>query len=518
MNSFRLARIIGLIDDDIVEESSDVPMVKKIHWLRYTALAACLCVVFLGIWQLTHIRMGSAAPSAADPAEAPAADAPLGVGAAVEGTTDGSTVYMAYEGPVLPLTLAVEGVTAERDILYDFDQNTDADGYTGKSSVTDSYVLTNSTSEDIECTALYPFASSLYSLESNTPEITVDGHSVETALLAGGYTGSFSGAGDEKTTSMNLEGVQSWEGYASVLSDGSYLAAALADLPEIDEKVVVYHVTNGTPPEEYNAATVCMSFDYEGEKTRIFTFDMNGYGYDDSTGQAQYSYSANEWNKNSAYLVVIGEDIENYTLQGYENGGCCAGQEIDFEYTAERTEMTLGEFLHFAVRQQCETLETMYGHDGNVTVPDDGIYYRAVVDLWLSYGPMGESPAERYSMGGRIDDLIDDVHVMNRVCYASVKITIPAGGSVTLAAKQSKPASHNFFTGDPADTAFVGYDMLMTAGSSLEFTKVTAGVETYGCVAVENQNMGFDPENGVDSVELDPGTEHYYIEVGKKDG
>ncbi len=514
MKSFRLARLIGLIDDDLVAESDEIPVRKKIHWLRYTALAACLCVMLAGVWKITHIRAGSAAPeepSAAEPAEdAPTVDGDAGI--------DGSHVFTSYAGPIFPLTLDSEQpeLTAEREIVCDFSPYSDDESYVHSVAVTDSYVITNSGTEDIECTAMYPFVSSLYSLEENIPSMAVNGESTEAPLLAGSYAGGFTGAGDETTSSMNLSGPNGWSDYSDVLSDGGYLAGALAELPELREKVIVYHITNGTPPEDCDAATVCMSFDYDSEKSQIFTFDMNGYGEDDETGNVQYSYSAKEWNKNGAYLVVIGDDIGEFTLQGYKNGGCYAGQEIDFEYGAERTEMTLGEFLYTAVERQRKTLETMYGHYENVTVPDADIYYRAVADLWLSYGPMGETPAERYQMGGRIDELIDDAHVMKRICYAAVKITVPAGGSVTVTAEMSKSVSFNFFCGESDGAETEGYDLLTYTGSCLEFVKVTAGIETYDSVVIESQNMGFDLETGVDRVELDPDTEHYYIEFREK--
>ena len=50
-------------------------------------------------------------------------------------------------------------------------------------------------------------------------------------------------------------------------------------------------------------------------------------------------------------------------------------------------------------------------------------------------------------------------------------------------------------------------------GSDLTFTRQTASVETRGLVEIVQQNFGFDAENGVTTVTLDPSVEHYYMNV-----
>ena len=61
-----------------------------------------------------------------------------------------------------------------------------------------------------------------------------------------------------------------------------------------------------------------------------------------------------------------------------------------------------------------------------------------------------------------------------------------------------------------------GYDMVTQTGSNLSFTKQTASVSDTGYVKIVRQDFGFDIQNGVDSVELDPNIPHYYIEVSRK--
>ena len=63
MKNERLARILGLIDEELVAESDEPVKKHKTHWLRWSGLAACLCIVALGAWLLGGgLRMGASAP------------------------------------------------------------------------------------------------------------------------------------------------------------------------------------------------------------------------------------------------------------------------------------------------------------------------------------------------------------------------------------------------------------------------------------------------------------------------
>ena len=48
MKAERLFRAIGLVDDDLVEETAKAPARKRPSWRRYGAMAACLAVLLLG--------------------------------------------------------------------------------------------------------------------------------------------------------------------------------------------------------------------------------------------------------------------------------------------------------------------------------------------------------------------------------------------------------------------------------------------------------------------------------------
>lgn len=221
MKNFRLARIIGLIDDDLVTEAAGV---KKRYLRRITRWmsmvpAACLCIVIIMAVVFGNHGMGSSAPAngapmdagavpeapeAADaPAEMPAGDAEEapevnGIGPNADPSeadgaaiVDNSSTFMYYTGPILPLSLEVysDGVTAEREITLDFSpyvmhqvvsESDLIETYSNECLIIDNYILTNNTDSDINCTALYPFIVSFQPLEDNSVKIYADNAPVET--------------------------------------------------------------------------------------------------------------------------------------------------------------------------------------------------------------------------------------------------------------------------------------------------------------------------------------------------
>ena len=237
------------------------------HWLP---LCACAAVVLIGAGGFLLLQNGG-----------------LGGSSAGGGHEEGSSVFLSYAGPVFPLTV-LDGaeLSAGREITLDFSlwdrtwisnqeeaasrtELTEAgrrqvlddynewfpDGGRYESStdllVHDAYVLTNSTQQAQTVTLLYPFVGQLQHLSAQTPTLTVDGVPAEATLRSGGYSGGFQGAlgadliTAETAGSLNLDQLDSWEDYKALLSDGSYLAQALGDGPDLSGiPVTVYRFTD----------------------------------------------------------------------------------------------------------------------------------------------------------------------------------------------------------------------------------------------------------------------------------
>lgn len=534
--SERLLEAMNSLPDATLEENVPVTGGKKRRWKKWAALAACLCVVVLGVGVFTGYI-------------------PFLGGRAGQGGSgsDGASVFMSYAGPVFPLTLGEENaaIEAERNVTLDFEpwapvwisnrEKADSrtwlteaerqevldfynehypEGGQYKSStdilVTDAYMLTNTSAEGQTLTVRYPFVSGLDNLEENRPTLTADGTELEATLRVGSYAGGFEGvwgANDPEGTA-NLAYPHSWTDYQTLLSDGSYLENTLGPGPDVtDVPVVVYKLTDPYGPEQDEEAgitnpTLRVTFNLDYDKTNILTYGFHGASYDREAGVMIQDFSIPQpgepnYGTKEFYLLVLGEDVENMTIQGYANGsleadaprleGCGA--------TVERYESDLDTML----RQLLPLIWEEAGQEG----ADFEMYYRAFLEQLLSYGVLSDEPVERYDTGW-----LENIEGgMVRVCWLESEVTVPAGGTVSITAAMTKEGSYDFHCAETANQGVYGYDLVTRLGSNLACSVQTATLEDRGQIEIVRQNFGFDLERGITTVPLDPAEEHYYLEV-----
>ena len=412
----------------------------------------------------------------------------------------GATDFMSYAGPVFPLTLAQAepALSADRELLLDCAPY--AEENTAAITVTDRYTIHNDSDEDCTVTALYPFVSSLSDLDSLQPSLTVDGAAAKNKLYPGAFPGWFGPASPDPELAeerWNLHHAESWTEYQTLLT-GSYQADALAPKTLPEQNVYVYSFT-ASGETTANAATLAITVDADPDKTTILTYGINGYGQNEATGQPQYSYFTRAHNQALHLLVVLGQDLTGCTMQGYTDGSCEQGKELDsLKGTVTRTEMPLAEFLRRIAAAQL-------GADASADEVDR--LAAAAAELLTQYGIRSAAPAERYSEG-RLDDLLQDAETVQRVCYAAVEITIPTGGTVCVEAVFRKPHSFDFF--GFYNEIVDGYG-IMTIGSVLALQNQTAQLDTHGLVTIYGQSFGFDGQGS--AVPLSADTEYYYLNL-----
>lgn len=543
MKSDELLDAIGEAKDEYVQDVRNAKVKKMPGWAKWTsAIAACL-VLTIGV-SLFFGGMGGNA------------------GAGGSGHEDGST-FMSYAGPVFPLTLREENaaISAERTVTMDFEPwvpvwisneeeaasrtnlteeekqdviDTYNEWYpeggryqsSGKILVSDTYTLTNSSSEDQTISILYPFASSLNGLSENRPTITINEEAINTELHAGSYAGTFQGAWEnwaethENPGSLNLQYIESWEGYETLLSDGSYLERALGDYPDLSHiPVIVYKFTDAWGPAEDDDAgipnpSMRIMFELDYDKTNVLSYGFHSGSNDRENGIMGRGFSIREegerWYGNPYYLIVIGDDVQNMTSQGYVTGGWDTKNEVESGVTITRTESDLESALR-------EAASFYYGELTDVqnyveADPEYGfeMYYGLLKEHLVAYGVLSEKEIDRYASGW-IEEL--DIVGVDRVFWLEAEITIPAGESVTLTAAFEKEPSFDFTCADTANKGISGYDMVTALGSNLIFTQQTACLEDRGQIEIVRQNFGFDLENGIKEVTLDLTVPHYYLEV-----
>ncbi len=533
-----LARMGGIDENYIDEAGEDLPAKKKIHWLRWAALAACLTLAVGGLYLLPRLG-GNASGSGTNPPE------------------EGPSTFMSYAGPVFPLTLKEENpaVTAERNLTLDFapwvkewwsnedEANSRSDlteeerqevlaqydewfpdgGYYRSSTdilVTDEYTLTNSSDADQTLTVLYPFAGSLSDLEAVRPALTVDGAALETTFCAGRYAGGYMGAvGGDLVTPVEEGGVNliepgNWEDYRDILADGGYLRNALGDYPDFSEvPAAVYEFTDPWGPEEDDEAgipnpTIRATFRQDIEHSRVLTagFDGGHYGWD--TGEMGREFSIPQpgergYGEKVCRLIVIGEDIRDLETQGYATGGWDATETVESGVTVRRYETDLETIL----RQTAERLYADKTEDQDIPCGFE-VWYGLLKGWLITDGPLSARPAARYDTGSLEENEVANV---GRVFYLEAEVTIPAGGSVTLTAAMRKAGSCDYYGARGEQRGVYGYDLVTRLGSNLNCPSQTATLEDRGQIGIVRQNFGFDLENGVKTVPLTG--EEYYLEV-----
>lgn len=558
MKAERLFRILGLVDESLIEEavsaSSPAAVQRRHPWRRLLAAAACLAVICGGAYLAGTLRMGGRA------------------GAGGSGHSEAST-FMSYAGPVFPLTTAEEtsSITAERNITLDFAPWIPAwlsneemlsgrtwlteaerqealaqydelypEGGRWRSSddilVTDAYTLANPSQEDQTVTLLYPFATSLNDLGRLTPTLTLDGSELETALHVGAYSGGFEGVWDgtivgDPEGSVNLDYADSWEDYKNLLSDGTYLANALGVGPDVSGiPVTVYKFTDPYGPLKDEEAGVPnpslqVGFDLDYSRTAVLTWGFDSGNFDRENGTMIQGFSIPQpgelgYGEDVYCLLVLGEDIQNMTTGGYVTGGADPDTEPleGCGVTVERYESDLDTMLREILAPVWQELrQNTYEQDGAELDVDFETWYRAVLEYLLAYGILSPSGAERYGAGW-LEDIVSDVDTIDRVCWLEAEITIPAGDSVTLSASMTKEASYDFYCAHTENQGVKGYDLVTALGSTLDFTGQTASLVNTENIEIVRQNFGFDLEAGITEVALDPAEPHYYLEIRARNG
>ena len=484
MRAERLFTIIGLVDEDLVEEAGTARSFKKLPLgVLGTCMAACLCLLVLsgGLWP-----MGGALKS-----ESPAAGAEAAPGASAAAPS-----FLSYAGPMLPL-LGLEGteLTAERALALNIlDSRAEAD---------DLYTLFNPTDHDISFTAYYPVAGSLGAIGRILPSITVDGEAVDTTLYAGQYAGGFISAygSEDDSRRDNLRQPDTWDFYDKRLSLGD-LDAALAASPVLEEPVTVYAFSDFTTRPDNDAATLAIEFTVDPSATTIMTYGFNGSAWDEDTGWRQYGFfvpNGRRMDTSPKLLILRGRDIQDYTIGGYTDGSCETPLE-GLSCSVERYTATMGQ----VIEALCESYLEAYASGDNISgflksdpeqIPLD-LFYRCAAELLTQYGPLSEHCAQRYEFG-RLDEVVAEALILDRIFYTAFEVTVPAGGSVTVEAALQKAASFNFPGTERA--GIEGYDLLT-------YTFPTALTVT----GAEPAGGNFPLEKG--TVELEP-QRHYYFEL-----
>lgn len=493
MKAKLFSEAMGMVDDKYVNEAEKYTKRKTIIKKWATAAASFLLAVGLSVGGYYLVKNS---------------------GANAGGGGGTGMTYMSYNGPVFPLTSLndANGITAERLIDYDFRLYSEASGGS-RSIVSDKYILRNTTDTDQVLRLAYPVSDSLNGYVDNLPVIVVDGEEISFEIDPGPYTGGFMGTlGDTsgESTSTNYKYIYSWEGYKTLLSDDKYMQSAFDAYPTLNQNVIIYEITDYVIHGEGSNPTLNMEFYIDYDKTYVMTYGMNGGRYNSEDGYAARHFSVPAEGEygygDSYYIVLVGEDLESYTLQGYEDGGCDRGEEIDITAKVTRKESTLGEFIWSIIEAERTSNDESY-YIGDLM--SNEMYFGLLAELLMNYGVGSDNAVEKFS-DGDIESLQAATNTNSRIFYLTFEVTIPAGQSIKIDCTMNKEA-HIDFTGKNQDRN--GYDMVTKLGSNLEFIEQRASISNTDKIEIIDQNFGFDIANDITEVTLDVNQEHYWMDI-----
>lgn len=487
MRKKKIFDAIGEIDGEYIEEATRIPLEKEArNFKRWIALAACLVLlVGIGLSPLkTFLPFGGKS----------------GIGGSGENHS-----FMSYAGPVFPLTLDEEDkeISVSRDISYDFSLDNEDSIRTWGARVQDSYSINNTSPQPKSLKGIYPFAGSFNELLYLLPRLTIDGKEVTGRLYAGGYPNQSM----EDTANVKLN---NWQAYKALLENGDYKNDAFGDYPRISQEVIVYNFEDFKAPEEYKAASQAISFTLDPEKTTVLTYGFEGTEINQD-GFRRYSYfvpHTSENKKTSKKLIIVGNDISDYKLQGYKDGACEEGNELEgVSVKITREERDLAGLMEEIID------DFTYQHDNEdfKQIPKD-IFYGTVTQAMVEYKLLSPEFTGRYDFGS-LEDLILDTRNLERVFYLEFDLELGSNSKVTLLADMRKKPSHDFAGSGSKKAHIQGYDMVTKLGSNLDFERIDAEVRATENIKIHDNNFGFDLAKGISRVELNPQEEYYYLEI-----
>ncbi|MBQ8038282.1 MAG: hypothetical protein IJ274_00155 [Lachnospiraceae bacterium] len=409
-------------------------------------------------------------------------------------------IYHTYQGPIFPLTAVAgaKGVAVERMMELDFTSYEDTvPGETmvpfneaRKTSVNDIYVLNNTTAEDITVEAVYPFVYALDGKKEWMPEIRVDGTEIETCMALGRpvWDQTWEYMDESEEAKVALDGTLNVTMFEWIASDDTYFEEALVGAIDATDEVIVYKFKNiGYDGENEKAYAPNMKVRFvQGEDVEVLPANWNVSGSEEVDGiwkqmiGFDLSKLGQEGYDRDGYLVVLGGDIRDITIQYYASstGSVLEDVEIEMERYETTLEKVAWEIFEAEYKDRCGEAAEIF--------PEELLFEIFLKGVCESRDRL----LNRVVDGDSIDNSWYHLCESQRVMYAVFDVTIPAGESVRVHAEYEKQAGHGIYE---ADDDLDRYDILSEEYSALEIT--SSAVTATGSKKV----MADEGENGVEA-------------------
>ena len=413
------------------------------------------------------------------------------------------STFMSDAGPILQLSILEDDadITATRNLVLDF---TNFGNSSRDIKLIDSYTLTNETDTAQTVQILYPIATTFLDIARSLPTILLENNPLEIEFRSG------------DTTRLNIENHNWWRHYANIISDATYQNQALAEMPNLNQTVTIYQFTDVKSDfSRGEAPTLDISFNIDFSATTVLSYGFNGMSIDTESGDMRKSFSIPRQEvmnvERTYYMIVIGENIEEMTIQGYENGGLNPGEEIDITFLLERYEMALSDVLMEII----EDFVNDWWTEENTSIfnPEMRLeIYRNVANI-LNDSEFSMDSEIFHHSAGMIEELISQIIGHERIFYLTTELTIPASSAVDLTVNSYKQGSFDFYAAPRGNEGVNGFDMLPLSGSYLNLNQINIELVGYENIEIVRQNFGFDLTKNITNIEIDVDELHYFIEV-----
>lgn len=492
MKEKKLFDAITEVKDHYIEEAETKKLTKrKINVTKWITVAASL-ILFIGLTSIFVVYKMSFGGNTGTGNS----DGNRGMG------HDESSLFMSYAGPVFPISFdeANKDIETKRTIIYDFSCEDENSRRVWGTNINDNYVFSNTLKESNSIHAIYPFLGSYNDLQEQMPVIKVDGQIASMELYVG-----------DSLDYLNFQELKGWEEYKQLLENTNYQESALELFEGLLEPVTVYLLSSDQlAPEEYRAATQSISFTIDPEKTTILEYGFEGGHYgDDGFRRLSYSVPNDLQGQNGLKaLVVIGEDIVDYELEGYKNGATEEGNELEgISATVTREESDLVEI----VEQLVESFIVKY-EDKSFLMDKKDLILTSVLDEIVRAGLLTKTDSN-YMREWKLEDLMASTLETKRIFYTIFDVNILAQKQVEVSVQLFKEPSFDDISSSANNEGIQGYDLVTQLGTNIYFSDISAEIVNYDSIEIVRQNMGFDLLNNVTKVALDATLEHYYLEI-----
>jgi len=417
-------------------------------------------------------------------------------------------------GPLMPMTFteANGSITADRDITYDF---TDSPA-NGIVSISDEYVITNTSGEAQTLTYLYPYIGYRYEILENKPVVTVDGVEKMPAIHNGIYKDYISYG--EATSYLQLS---STDDYGIMLKDGVAGTAPKIDENIINDKVTVYEFGYPFEVEAEYPSKMCAMFRVEKEyMSSVYCVNMSLLYEDETYVYYGYLYEQEENFKETCLLyhkpmlIFVDEAPENITaFNGYLN-------EDNWEYVPD-DEISVESNVYECSYKELATELANTKLEGTQYASDEE-YKELFLDKLLimisdsvTYRKNSDDLDTEYYMVGPNNDLAWFVYEAWRpygFYLLQDTITVGAGESITIKFDYDRIGK---YWEEPEEKykGIFGYDNIPNLGTNITFTGQSAAIADNGNIEIIEQNYGFDLANNIRQVELKIDAESYYMYI-----